>query len=167
VLRDSNGTLISTLTTGMIYNFSTTGTFYIMALKRSMTDIQKLAIIVLDKQQLKNNFIYTAPIATNSTVGFVRPGTHLSVDGSGILSVVPFYSDTNVRSVLSTSVGTGLSWNSGTNRMNVVFPPSPSAYGDTEVRTLLSTSVGTGGISCNPGTLKFDISVNGGGGSSQ
>ena len=72
MLRDSNDTLISTLTTGMIYNFSTTATFYIMALNRSMTDIQKLGIIVLDKQQLKNNFIYTAPIATNSTVGFVR-----------------------------------------------------------------------------------------------
>jgi hypothetical protein len=63
------------------------------------------------------------------------------------------------RTVLSTSVGTGLQWNSGTNRMNVVFPPSPLPYGNSEVRTLLSTSAGTGGISWNTSTLKFDISV--------
>ncbi len=96
-----------------------------------------------------NNFLYTAPIATTSTVGMVRPGTHLAIDGSGILSVIPFYADSNVRTVLSTSVRTGLSWNSVTNKMNEVFPPSPLPCGDTEVRTLLSNSAGTGGISWN------------------
>ena len=75
------------------------------------------------------------------------------------VSVPVSYSDSNVRTVLSTSVGTGLQWNAGTNRLNVVFPPSPLPYGDTEVRTLLSTSAGTGGISWNTSTFKFDISV--------
>jgi hypothetical protein len=75
------------------------------------------------------------------------------------VSVPPSYGDSNFRTVLSTSTGTGLQWNAGTNRLNVVFPPSPLPYGDTEVRTLLSTSAGTGGISWNTSTLKYDISV--------
>jgi hypothetical protein len=72
------------------------------------------------------------------------------------VSVPASYTDSNVRTVLSTSVGTGLSWNFNTNRMNVVFPPSPLPYGDAEVRIVLSTSAGTN-MTWKTSTNKFDV----------
>ena len=65
------------------------------------------------------------------------------------------YTDTNVRTVLSTSAGTNMTWNTGTNKFDVSVPPS---YTDTNTRTVLSTSAGTN-MTWNTGTNKFDVAV--------
>jgi hypothetical protein len=63
------------------------------------------------------------------------------------------YTDANVRTVLSTSAGTNMTWNTGTNKFDVAAP-----YTDTNVRTVLSTSAGSN-MTWNTGTNKFDVSV--------
>jgi hypothetical protein len=56
------------------------------------------------------------------------------------VSVPPSYTDTNTRTVLSTSAGTNMTWNT-VNKFPVSVPPLP--YGDTEVlEQLLSTFSG-------------------------
>jgi hypothetical protein len=51
-----------------------------------------------------------------------------------------------------------MTWNSTTNRFNVVLPPSPLPHTDTDVRTVSSTSAGTN-MTWNTRTNKFDVSV--------
>jgi hypothetical protein len=77
--------------------------------------------------------------------------------GTNKFDVAAPYTDTNVRTVLSTSAGTNMTWNTGTNKfdVSVVFPPS---YTDTNTRTVLSTSAGTN-MTWNTGTNKFDVAV--------
>jgi hypothetical protein len=75
--------------------------------------------------------------------------------GTNKFDVAAPYTDTNVRTVLSTSAGTNMTWNTGTNKFDVAVPPS---YTDTNVRTVLSTSAGSN-MTWNTGTNKFDVSV--------
>jgi hypothetical protein len=111
-----------------------------------------------------NDIYYTTG---NVGIGKTNPSATYKLDVSGNINCnaifrsgteLTQYTDTNVRTVLSTSVGTGLQWNSSTNRMNVVFPPSPLPYGDTEVRILLSNSAGTN-MTWNTGTNRFNVGI--------
>jgi hypothetical protein len=111
-----------------------------------------------------NDIYYTTG---NVGIGKTNPSATYKLDVSGNVNCnaiftngtqLTQYTDTNVRTVLSTSVGTGLQWNSSTNRMNVVFPPSPLPYGDTEVRILLSNSAGTN-MTWNTGTNRFNVGI--------
>jgi hypothetical protein len=69
------------------------------------------------------------------------------------VSVAASYTDTNVRTVLSNSAGTNMTWNTGTNKFDVAAP-----YTDTNTRTVLSNSAGTN-ITWNTGTNKFDVRI--------
>jgi hypothetical protein len=72
------------------------------------------------------------------------------------------YGDTETRTLLSTSAGTGgISWNTSTLKYDISVPAS---YTDTNVRTVLSTSAGTNMV-WNTTTNKFDVTVSGGGSS--
>ena len=64
------------------------------------------------------------------------------------------YSDSDVVTVLSTSDGTGITWNSGTNK----FDNDITQYADSDVVNVLSASDGTG-ITWNSGTNKFDNDI--------
>jgi hypothetical protein len=75
--------------------------------------------------------------------------------GTNKFDVAAPYTDTNVRTVLSTSACSNMTWNTGTNKFDVSVPPS---YTDTNTRTVLSTSAGTN-MTWNTGTNKFDVAV--------
>jgi hypothetical protein len=111
-----------------------------------------------------NDIYYTTG---NVGIGKTNPSATYKLDVSGNINCnaifrsgteLTQYTDTNVRTVLGTSAGTNMTWNSSTNRMNVVFPPSPLPYGDTEVRILLSNSAGTN-MTWNTGTNRFNVGI--------
>jgi hypothetical protein len=77
---------------------------------------------------------------------------NIKLPNGDIISSV--YDDTDVRSVLSSSAGTGLVWNAGTNQ----FDNSITQYADADVRSVLSSSAGTG-LVWNSGTNQFDNSI--------
>jgi hypothetical protein len=98
----------------------------------------------------------------NVGIGKTNPSATYKLDVSGNINADKFfragteltlYTDTNVRTVLSTSAGTNMTWNTGTNKFDVAAP-----YTDTNTRTVLSTSAGTN-MTWNTGTNKFDVSV--------
>ena len=84
----------------------------------------------------------------------LKVGTIRFADNSTLTTQPIAYTDTDVRSVLSSSAGTGLTWNSGTNQ----FDNNITQYTDTNVRTVLSSSAGTG-ITWNSGTNQFDNNI--------
>ena len=65
------------------------------------------------------------------------------------------YTDTNTRTVLSTSAGANMTWNTGTNKFDVSVA---TPYTDANTRTVLSNSAGTN-MTWNTGTNKFDVNV--------
>ena len=65
------------------------------------------------------------------------------------------YTDTNTRTVLSTSAGAIMTWNTGTNKFDVSVA---TPYTDANVRTVLSNSAGTN-MTWNTGTNQFDVTV--------
>ena len=98
----------------------------------------------------------------NVGIGKTNPSATYKLDVSGNINAdkifragteLTQYTDTNVRTVLSTSAGTNMTWNTGTNKFDVAAP-----YTDTNTRTVLSTSAGTN-MTWNTGTNKFDVSV--------
>jgi hypothetical protein len=98
----------------------------------------------------------------NVGIGKTNPSATYKLDVSGNINADKFfragteltqYTDTNVRTVLSTSAGTNMTWNTGTNKFDVAAP-----YTDTNTRTVLSTSAGTN-MTWNTGTNKFDVAV--------
>ena len=98
----------------------------------------------------------------NVGIGKTNPSANYILDVSGNINAdkifragteLTQYTDTNVRTVLSTSAGTNMTWNTGTNKFDVAAP-----YTDTNTRTVLSTSAGTN-MTWNTGTNKFDVSV--------
>ena len=112
--------------------------------------------------------VSTNPIAmcvdtsNNIGIGKTNPSANYILDVSGNINAdkifragteLTQYTDTNVRTVLSTSAGTNMTWNTGTNKFDVAAP-----YTDTNTRTVLSTSAGTN-MTWNTGTNKFDVSV--------
>jgi hypothetical protein len=108
-----------------------------------------------------NDIYYTTG---NVGIGKTNPTYKLDVSGNVNCNAIftngtqlTQYTDANVRTVLGTSAGTNMTWNTGTNKfdVSVVFPPS---YTDTNTRTVLSTSAGTN-MTWNTGTNKFDVSV--------
>ena len=84
----------------------------------------------------------------------LKVGTIRFADNSTLTTKPVAYTDADVRSVLSSSAGTGLVWNSGTNQ----FDNSITQYADTNVRSVLSSSAGTG-LVWNSGTNQFDNSI--------
>jgi hypothetical protein len=108
-----------------------------------------------------NDIYYTTG---NVGIGKTNPTYKLDVSGNVNCNAIftngtqlTQYTDANVRTVLGTSAGTNMTWNTGTNKfdVSVVFPPS---YTDTNTRTVLSTSAGTN-MTWNTGTNKFDVAV--------
>jgi hypothetical protein len=104
-----------------------------------------------------NDIYYTTG---NVGIGKTNPTYKLDVSGNVNCNAIftngtqlTQYTDTNVRTVLGTSAGTNMTWNTGTNKFDVAAP-----YTDTNVRTVLSSSAGTN-MTWNTGTNKFDISV--------
>jgi hypothetical protein len=104
-----------------------------------------------------NDIYYTTG---NVGIGKTNPTYKLDVSGNVNCNAIftngtqlTQYTDTNVRTVLSTSAGTNMTWNTGTNKFDVAAP-----YTDTNVRTVLSTSAGSN-MTWNTGTNKFDVSV--------
>jgi hypothetical protein len=98
----------------------------------------------------------------NVGIGKTNPSTTYKLDVSGNINAdkifiagteLTQYTDTNVRTVLSTSAGTNMTWNTGTNKFDVAAP-----YTDTNTRTVLSTSAGTN-MTWNTGTNKFDVAA--------
>jgi hypothetical protein len=101
---------------------------------------------------------------TTGNVGIGKTNPTYKLDVSGNINADKFfragteltqYTDTNVRTVLGTSAGTNMTWNTGTNKFDVSVPPS---YTDTNTRTVLSTSAGTN-MTWNTGTNKFDVAA--------
>jgi hypothetical protein len=104
-----------------------------------------------------NDIYYTTG---NVGIGKTNPTYKLDVSGNINCNAIftngtqlTQYTDTNVRTVLGTSAGTNMTWNTGTNKFDVAAP-----YTDTNVRTVLSTSAGSN-MTWNTGTNKFDVSV--------
>jgi hypothetical protein len=104
-----------------------------------------------------NDIYYTTG---NVGIGKTNPTYKLDVSGNINCNAIfrsgtelTQYTDANVRTVLGTSAGTNMTWNTGTNKFDVAAP-----YTDTNVRTVLSTSAGTN-MTWNTGTNKFDVSV--------
>jgi hypothetical protein len=98
----------------------------------------------------------------NVGIGKTNPAATYKLDVSGNINAdkifragteLTQYTDTNVRTVLSTSAGTNMTWNTGTNKFDVAAP-----YTDTNTRTVLSTSAGTN-MTWNTGTNKFDVAA--------
>jgi hypothetical protein len=98
----------------------------------------------------------------NVGIGKTNPSATYKLDVSGNINAdkifragteLTQYTDTNVRTVLSTSAGTNMTWNTGTNKFDVAAP-----YTDTNTRTVLSTSAGTN-MTWNTGTNKFDVAA--------
>jgi hypothetical protein len=96
----------------------------------------------------------------NVGIGKTNPSATYKLDVSGNINADKFfragteltqYTDTNVRTVLSTSAGTNMTWNTGTNKFDVAAP-----YTDTNTRTVLSTSAGTG-LQWNTGTNRLNV----------
>jgi hypothetical protein len=106
-----------------------------------------------------NDIYYTTG---NVGIGKTNPTYKLDVSGNVNCNAIftngtqlTQYTDANVRTVLGTSAGTNMTWNTGTNKFDVSVPPS---YTDSNTRTVLSTSAGTN-MTWNTGTNKFDVSV--------
>jgi hypothetical protein len=104
-----------------------------------------------------NDIYYTTG---NVGIGKTNPTYKLDVSGNVNCNAIftngtqlTQYTDANVRTVLGTSAGTNMTWNTGTNKFDVAAP-----YTDTNVRTVLSTSAGSN-MTWNTGTNKFDVSV--------
>jgi hypothetical protein len=98
----------------------------------------------------------------NVGIGKTNPNSIYKLDVSGNINAdkifragteLTQYTDTNVRTVLSTSAGTNMTWNTGTNKFDVAAP-----YTDANTRTVLSTSAGTN-MTWNTGTNKFDVAA--------
>jgi hypothetical protein len=106
-----------------------------------------------------NDIYYTTG---NVGIGKTNPTYKLDVSGNVNCNAIftngtqlTQYTDANVRTVLGTSAGTNMTWNTGTNKFDVSVPPS---YTDTNTRTVLSTSAGTN-MTWNTGTNKFDVAI--------
>jgi hypothetical protein len=104
-----------------------------------------------------NDIYYTTG---NVGIGKTNPTYKLDVSGNINCNAIfrsgtelTQYTDANVRTVLGTSAGTNMTWNTGTNKFDVAAP-----YTDTNVRTVLSTSAGSN-MTWNTGTNKLDVSV--------
>ena len=100
----------------------------------------------------------------NVGIGKTNPSANYILDVSGNINAdkifragteLTQYTDTNVRTVLSTSAGTNMTWNTGTNQFDVSVA---SPYTDTNVRTVLSNSAGTN-MTWNTGTNRFDVAA--------
>jgi hypothetical protein len=106
-----------------------------------------------------NDIYYTTG---NVGIGKTNPTYKLDVSGNVNCNAIftngtqlTQYTDTNVRTVLGTSAGTNMTWNTGTNKFDVSVPPS---YTDANTRIVLSTSAGTN-MTWNTGTNKFDVAA--------
>jgi hypothetical protein len=104
-----------------------------------------------------NDIYYTTG---NVGIGKTNPTYKLDVSGNVNCNAIftngtqlTQYTDANVRTVLGTSAGSNMTWNTGTNKFDVATP-----YTDTNVRTVLSTSAGTN-MTWNTGTNKFDVGI--------
>jgi hypothetical protein len=89
-----------------------------------------------------NDIYYTTG---NVGIGKTNPTYKLDVSGNVNCNAIftngtqlTQYTDANVRTVLGTSAGSNMTWNTGTNKFDVASP-----YTDTNVRTVLSTSAGS------------------------
>jgi hypothetical protein len=98
----------------------------------------------------------------NVGIGKTNPSSVYKLDVSGNINAdkifragteLTQYTDANVRTVLSTSVCSNMTWNTGTNKFDV-----PAPYTDTNTRTVLSTSA-CSNMTWNTGTNKFDVTV--------
>jgi hypothetical protein len=114
-----------------------------------------------DQWTKTNNDIYNNNTG-NVGIGKTNPTYKLDVSGNVNCNAIftngtqlTQYTDANVRTVLVTSAGTNMTWNTGTNKFDVSVPPS---YTDANTRIVLSTSAGTN-MTWNTGTNKFDVSV--------
>ena len=120
--------------------------------------------IIIKSGASTNPIAMCVDTSNNVGIGKTNPSATYKLDVSGNINANKFfrdgteltqYTDTDVRTVLSTSAGTNMTWNTGTNKFDVSVPPS---YTDTNVRTVLSTSAGTN-MTWNTGTNRFDVAA--------
>jgi hypothetical protein len=118
--------------------------------------------ILMKSGPTANGSALTIDLSNNIGIGKTNPSATYKLDVSGNINANKIFrdgteltqcTDTNVRTVLSTSAGTNMTWNTGTNKFDVAAP-----YTDTNVRTVLSTSAGTN-MTWNTGTNKFDVAA--------
>ena len=141
---DSKGYLTS-IPPDYVTDSELTAKNYLTSIPANYITEDELSAINYTKTHIDTNYY-------NKTQTQALAGTNMTWNTTtSQFDIAPAYTDTNTRTVLSTSTGTNMTWNTTTSKFDVA-----PAYTDTNTRTVLSTSAGTN-MTWNTSTNKFDV----------